>query len=1386
MMERKLLVSRVVLFICGFLYLGLFISGTDGYKFIKNYNRQEHGQHPQNWCVVRDKRGVVYIGNNGCVLEYDGVSWRIIDVKPGDSVRSMAIHKDTIYVGGDGTFGKLEPQPDGTLTYQSLSEALDKEIKFSYVLSTHAVKGGIYFRSENYLFYWDSKTIKALKPSVAFKASFFCNGALYLQDGDKGIFRLEKGELKHVPALDSLPADNVRMMVPYEGDTVLLATWENGCFLYDGRQVVPFHTATDEYLKENKIYHGIHLSDGTLALGTRYGGLVILDASGNLKNIYNKAGGLQDDYVQHVYQDSAGHIWMGMDNGISRIEYHSPFSFIDTGEQLPGVIVSIRRHLGRVYVGTTKGLFYVERKEKGIVHRVEGMSIYTWSLLPDGENLLVATSASTGAGVYVVDKNHNIKRITKERTYVLLRSRKNPNRIWVGGRDYIVSLVKSPDGSRWMEQKKIQGITRNVRTLHEDENGNLWACPSPKGAVQIESPTSGTPVLSVYGTEEGLPEGEIRVFKAAGHFVFATGSGLYRFQKDGNRFVPDNTLGKEFAGGGEPVFQLAEDRNKTIWFHSKSRNYRALPQTDGTYRIDDLPLLRLPSVQVNTIYPSEATGDVLFGTAENLIFFKQDYKKNYLRDYRTLIRKVLVEETLFPFYNLGGNEFVKTWEFSHQQSKLYFEFAAPFLEGEESVRYKIKLEDVDEEWLDYIARKGVEYKTLRPGYYNFNVKAVNVYKHEGGAASFKFRILEPWYNTWWAYLLYITASLGLTYLVSKWRRSIHLEKEKRVLEKTVAQRTTEINEKNHQLESQTLQLIEQSQKLKEMDKIKSNFFANISHEFRTPLTLIMGPMEQIMDETPNETHKKKMELMLRNSQRLLTLINQLLDLSRFDSDRIKLQAASHDIVAFLKGIVSSFQLLASQWKITLDFVSPEETVSLYYEPLKLEEVFCNLLLNAFKFTPAGGTVTVAARLPAGDEIRDKKNADAANSHNPRYLEISVADTGVGIPREQLVHIFDRFYQAKGDNGSDTKGTGIGLALTKELVSLHHGKIDAHSVEGEGTEFIIRLPLGSAHLESGELAPINAETVSAETPGEMTKRLGSGEPGDLRPKRLPGDETAAETTKETPGTGEGEAHEEFDGEQQVQHRNVILVVEDNEEMRAYIREPLEAEYTVREAVNGKEGIRLAREIIPDLIISDIMMPEADGYQLARELKKDVRTSHIPIILLTAKASEGSMVEGLETGADDYITKPFNTRILNVRIRNLIELRAGLQQKIQRQMLLQPEEIAVSSVDREFIKELQGAIRKNISDVDFGVDQLGKVLIMSRATLYRKVTAVTGQSPREFIKSYRLKRGAQLLKGNSGNVTEVAFEVGFSSSSYFIKCFKEQFHQSPHAYQVSQGK
>jgi DNA-binding response OmpR family regulator len=368
----------------------------------------------------------------------------------------------------------------------------------------------------------------------------------------------------------------------------------------------------------------------------------------------------------------------------------------------------------------------------------------------------------------------------------------------------------------------------------------------------------------------------------------------------------------------------------------------------------------------------------------------------------------------------------------------------------------------------------------------------------------------------------------------------------------------------------------------------------------------------------------------------------------------------------------------------------------------------------------------------------------------------------------LVHIFDRFYQADSTYEHRQKGTGIGLALVKEMIQVHHGTIDVYSREGKGTELIVSLPMGDAHLQPDEIirSGIHVDIKSGQTEPKFISANIHLQPGEFDETDESGAEKGVDLMKP--------------------EKDIVLVVEDSADMRDYIGSILESFYTVVEAADGQQGIQQAQKIIPDLIISDIMMPLVDGYKLSKVLKEDIKTSHIPIILLTAKASEESIVQGLKTGVDDYIAKPFSTQILLARIKNLIDLRRQMQLNINREMVFQPTKMSLSSIDREFLKELRGVIGKNLSDVEFNVEKLARELYMDRSTVYRKISALTGETPTEFIRSCRLKRGAELLKKNFGTVLEVAFEVGFSSANYFTKCFKKKFNQLPSTFQASESE
>ncbi len=521
----------------------------------------------------------------------------------------------------------------------------------------------------------------------------------------------------------------------------------------------------------------------------------------------------------------------------------------------------------------------------------------------------------------------------------------------------------------------------------------------------------------------------------------------------------------------------------------------------------------------------------------------------------------------------------------------------------------------------------------------------------------------------------------------------------------------------------------------ELNKVKSRIFANITHEFRTPLTLMLGPLEQVMDESTDPQHRNLLQLAHRNAERQLSLVNQLLDLSKAESGHLPLRATEQDFIPFLKGTVYAYTSLAEQKDIALQLHCREDALLLYFDREKMEQIIYNLLSNAFKFTPDGGQVTVT--------LRSQKEG----------ITLEIQDSGIGIPEHRLQHVFDRFFREEAAERGNFDGYGIGLALVKELVQLHQGSISLQSKVDVGTTVTLTFPLGSQHLAAEQI--VLTEAISPRVLPSLLPLGGLGGQPSPAPAAAP----------EMPRYPE---------------QNTLLLVEDNADVRAFIRQRLVEKFIVLEAVNGQEGIEMALQHTPDLIISDVMMPDKNGYELCQTLKTDVRTSHIPIILLTAKAAQEEKLEGLGTGADAYLTKPFNARELEIRVDNLIQTREQLRKRFATAIELKPQEITANSLDQSFLESALDFVEQHLAEEAFGVEDLAQAMNMSRSNLNRKLRALINQSSNQFIQSVRLQRAADLLRQRAGTVGEIAFQTGFSSTAYFVKCFKDKYGQTPGAF------
>ena len=553
------------------------------------------------------------------------------------------------------------------------------------------------------------------------------------------------------------------------------------------------------------------------------------------------------------------------------------------------------------------------------------------------------------------------------------------------------------------------------------------------------------------------------------------------------------------------------------------------------------------------------------------------------------------------------------------------------------------------------------------------------------------------------------------------------------------------------------------EKMNDIDLMKSRFFTNVSHEFRTPITLIMSPLEPIISDSEiNPKIKKRLQVIYRNARRLLRMTNQLMDFHKIEAGEFLLELSYGNIIQFVRETAASFNDYARTHKIQFSIKSGVEEFQTWFDSDKLDKIIYNLLSNAFKFTKNGGSISVLIDIIK--QVRNEETSpDKKIEQAKEYIQIKVQDNGLGIPSNKLQQIFQRFYQADVDNKNEYPGSGVGLALVYEFINLYQGNIHVDSKENEGSTFTIELPLDIDFLEKHQLVkkyiqnPLEHPDLFEEDSNDKSVLL-----------------TAAELNL---SSGENE--------NDISVLPSVLIIDDDPELISFIKEDLQTRFRTYEATDGKTGFQKAIDVIPDIIISDIVMPEIEGIELCSMLKKDERTSHIPVILLTAKTSDEHLIKGLEIGADAYITKPFSLGVLQAHINNLLELRKKLKEKFSKDYFIDDSKLKSENPDEKFLSKASEIIKKHLQDPDFNADILSKEIGMSRMQLYRKFRALTGQTVHEFIRRIRLQVASQLLLKKRITVTEVAFDVGFKDLTYFARCFRQQYGVSPSQY-IAQKK
>ena len=1330
-----------------------------GNPLIRNFRPNDYHASPANHNITQDDRGILYVANDKGILEYDGVHWRLIRIPQNAAVRSLCFANGTIYVGAQGDMGYLAPDSVGNLYFVSLQEFIPEEYRdFKGIWETLAIGDTIYFRSYYGIFRWATGKMTIWKPGFLFHTAFVVNNRFFVREVKSGLKELRRDSLVMVPGSEPFAYKSIAAMLPLDDGNILILSRFSGWFIFDGNSIRHMPTPADNFMANALVFHAIRLPGDKIALATQRAGMTLMDMQGNLLKIVDKGSGLRDKSVNYLYADQDGGLWLALSNGLSRVELPSPFSYFTESEGIQGVISDVIRYRGKIFAATNFGVFYLDSVEMPRSHfrRLPGIQNSTYCFLPRQDKLLIGTHLGlfTHKGNRVDTTEFYMTGSRQVASVTSLQPSMHDDRLLFIGTYRGLHFLQWKSDNKFTT-RKLPDFDGYVLNIFEDSRGGLWIGsrdgisylpPGYRGWLAEEDSTDALRLIR-YGKTHGLPEKAVVPVSVGDRLLFATSAGLRKFDPGKQQFLPDTLLGAQFTRTDCAISIIKEDPQGNVWmfgkFGDKPFRGRAVRQPDNSYRWESERFNRLEMLgDITAVYP-EKNGVAWFGGYEGLIRYSPKTAfRGTGRGFTTLIRKIIASRDSLIYGGAAPPEGIslEEIELAHGSRYLRFEFAATTFNASSKTRFQVRLDPVDKRWSDWSAETAKEYSRLPTGEYLFRVRARDVYHRISSEDTFAFTILPAWYQTWWAFLLYALTAAGFIVILIKMRVR-RLQEKNRQLETLVEERTKTIRK--------------QAEELKELDRIKSRFFANISHEFRTPLTLILGPVDDLKRSARDNFTQDNLTMIERNARRLLQLINQLLNLSRLESGRTPLKVQQGGFPGFLRGVVMSFASHANRRGISLEFKSNlnnDELNDFYFDPDIIEKIIVNLLANALKFTEEGGTVDIEVDIPLNASRLSGREAgtplSTVREGTERMLEIRVKDTGIGIPEEQLSRIFDRFYQADSSQRRRYEGTGIGLALTKELVELHHGTIEVRSQTGEGSEFIVRLPIGSALFHGDEIA------------GARSLSLKTGTPAMQESISLPDLEVEVETTPaiNTPETP---------------NQPIVLIVDDHPAVRNYIRQHLTGQFTVREARDGKEGIEQAVEFIPDLIVSDVMMPELDGYQLCKKLKTDSRTSHIPIILLTARAGEEDKLAGLETGADDYLSKPFNSKELQLRVHNLIESRRKLRERFRREGLLIPRDAIAPSTEENFLQQLMQVVEAHLDDELFGVESLSRELNMSRRQVHRKIGALTGQTPRDFIRTIRLRRARKMLEQGSGTVSEIAYAVGFSNLSYFAKSFQEEY-------------
>ncbi len=1363
----------------GFIWFGTQngLSRFDGYEFKEFKNDPDNPKSLSNngiWILHEGKSGYIWIGTqNGDLNRYNQYKnsfehWNICSTTNGENYISC-LHEES---NGDiwiGTYNKglyrFRPSDKSIKHWQHSNNDINSLSNdfINAVISDN--EGNLWIGT-----YSGLNKFNPSKDSSIFKKYFADKSNLNSLTSNL-IWNITKSKIN----------PDIFYIGTYEGLTILNSKAESFKKLLPVKNPVNQFSNSIGSVAEKRTENGIELWLGG------YGGLIKYNPSTNqISQWHHKhkiPESLISEQINDLLMDSSGVIWIATEDGVSCLpekilkfknDALQDFSNSDRKIINEMEIRSITQSKnGLIFLGTTQGLEYIQKNgdysEIKTISRFEGTDI--WSLAEGRSNdLWIGTY---GKGLFNFNlgsskvKHFAFQSPTDRITpynYVKSIYEDNDRKLWVGFWGGGLSIIDLNLGEQQIFRKETNatlGISFNdVWKIFQDSFGRIWIGTnggglnlahrqkSPdedkKGYTFIRMPVSGgqsinNNVLSICEQKNNVPAGYTALW-------IGTTDGLTSLEiKNSNNFndvkeiISDLKYYTNKNGlANNVISEIVEDDSGSLWlttnfglskFNIKDETFINFSSYDGLTD-NNFSSGALIKSRDGFIYAGSNQGLNIFKPEE--IHLSDFHRQIIFTEFKIQNKSVTVSDNSSLKEDISST---KNIELPFNQNSFTFYFSALDYNAPQLIDYSYLLDGFDKEWSSPNKRNYAAYTNLNPGRYILKAKATNSDKiWQEKPAELLIIINPPWWKTSWAYFTYVFfIIIGI-----------------------LAIRKFQINRAELRNELKMREF--ESKKHQELENLKSRFFANLSHEFRTPLMLIKGPVELLINKLSKNKLKEnelaeQLKMINNNSRKLQKLIDQLLELSQLESASIPIKAKQENLKTILQGLVYSFDSLAVQKNISLKFNTSEESIIAWLDRDKLEKIINNLLSNAFKFTEKGGTVSVEINL----------------NKITKQVEIKISDTGIGIPDDQIDKIFNRFYQVDDSSSRAYGGSGIGLALVRELVELHKWNVSVLSELNKGTEFTLSIPSGDYLNENEKIY----EKIS-------------------EPELYPVDKTS--------GFSE-EIEQDLYNLKSIKSKNVltsnsqkvkILLIEDSVEVRKYLSGLLKSwdEFTtgindsqpgriieILEAENGEEGLKTANDNMPDLIISDIMMPYMDGIEFCRRIKTSWETSHIPVILLTAKASSQSKIEGLETGADDYLTKPFDSQELFTRVKNLLEQRRRLKEKFSQEIKIKPEAVTTTSLDNELLNKALSIAENNLSDSKFGIEAFAKEMAVSRTQLHRKLLAVTGLAPGEFLRSFRLKRAAQMLLEKRLSVTQIAFEVGFNSPSHFTKAFTQQFNCLP---------